>query len=54
MSYKHLREFSNDFKSVYKAVNEEKALENLAELEEKWGSKYPHSIKNWEINHILH
>ncbi|MEW8974094.1 MAG: IS256 family transposase [Tissierellaceae bacterium] len=50
VGYKHLKEFSNDFKSVYKAVNEEEALENLASLEEKWGSKYPYSIKSWETN----
>lgn len=50
VSYKHLKEFSSDFKTVYKAVNEEEALENLRELEEKWASKYPHAIKSWETN----
>lgn len=50
VSYKHLREFANDFKSVYKAVNEEEALENLAKIEEKWGNKYPHAINSWERN----
>jgi len=45
VSYKHLKEFSSDFKTVYKAVNE-KALENLGELEEKWASKHPHAIKS--------
>lgn len=34
VNYKHLREFANDFKSVYKAINEEEALENLANVEE--------------------
>lgn len=50
VSYKHLREFANDFKSVYKAVNEEEALENLAKIEEKWSNKYPHPINSWERN----
>ncbi len=35
VGYKHLNEFSSDFKSLYKAINEEESLENLAELEEK-------------------
>lgn len=48
VSYKHLREFASDFKSVYKAINEEEALDNLGELESKWGDKYPHAIKSWE------
>jgi putative transposase len=50
VSYKHLKEFANDFKSVYKAINEDEALENLGELEEKWGDKYPYAIKSWEMN----
>lgn len=50
VSYKHLKEFAKDFKTVYKATNENEALANLVELEEKWGSKYPHAIKSWETN----
>lgn len=43
-------EFVRDFNEVYRAINEEIALENLTELEEKWGSKYPFAIKSWEMN----
>lgn len=50
VSYKDIKEFARDFKEVYKAVNEESAMENLAELEEKWGKKYPHAIRSWETN----
>jgi len=50
VSYKDLREFSNDFKSIYKAVNEEVALDNLTKAEEKWGKKYPYAFKSWEMN----
>lgn len=50
VSYKDFKEFSKDFKEVYKAVNEDSALENLGELEEKWGKKYPHAIRSWETN----
>lgn len=50
VSYKDLKEFARDFKEVYKAVNEEVALESLGEVEEKWGKKYPHAIRSWETN----
>lgn len=50
VSYKDLKEFSKDLKSVYKAVNEEDALDNLEKLEEKWGKKYPYALKSWEMN----
>lgn len=50
VSYKDIKEFARDFKEVYKAGNENLALENLQELEEKWGNKYPHAIKSWEMN----
>lgn len=50
VSYKDLREFANDFKEVYKAVNEETALDKLSKVEEKWGKKYPYAIKSWETN----
>lgn len=50
VSYKHLKKSANDFKSVYKAINEDEALENLGELENKWGDKYPYAIRSWEAN----
>lgn len=50
VNYKDLKEFSRDFKNVYKAVNEEDALENLTQLDEKWGKKYPYALKSWEMN----
>lgn len=50
VNYKDLKEFSKDFKEVYKAVNEEEAYLNLEKLEAKWGKKYPYAIKSWEMN----
>ena len=50
VSYKDLREFANDFKEVYKAVNEEEGYQKLLNLEEKWGKKYPYAIKSWDMN----
>lgn len=40
----------SDFKSVYKAVNEQEALSALERLDEKWGKQYPSAIKTWRNN----
>ena len=50
VSYKNIKEFSRDFKSVYTAVNEDEALENLYKLKEKWGKQYPYAFRSWENN----
>ena len=46
VSYKDLKEFTKDFKSVYTAPNEETALERLYELKEKWGKGYPYAFRS--------
>ena len=48
--YKDLKAFSQDFKKVYGAINEEEALSNLYEIKEKWGKQYPYAFKSWENN----
>ncbi|HHZ00010.1 IS256 family transposase [Defluviitalea saccharophila] len=50
VSYKDLKAFSKDFKEVYRAVNEEVALEELYKLKDKWGEQYPYAIRSWENN----
>lgn len=50
VSYKDRREFVKDFKTVYTAINEDEALENLLKVKEKWDNKYPFAIKSWEAN----
>ena len=50
VSYKDLKAFASDFKSVYKAPTEEIALSELEILKENWGKKYPFAISNWEMN----
>ncbi len=50
LSYKDRKKFINDLKPVYKAINEETALEALDLLEEKWGEKYYIAIKSWRDN----
>jgi transposase-like protein len=48
--YKDRRVFAADLKSIYNAVNEEVAFENLLSAKDKWGKKYPNAIKSWEDN----
>jgi transposase-like protein len=48
--YKDRKPFVADLKTVYTAVNEEVALENLISLKDKWSDKYPTAIKSWENN----
>lgn len=45
---KNQKEFIQDLKPVYKAINKETAELELLKLEEKWGKKYPVVIKSWK------
>lgn len=47
---KDQKEFMRDLKKVYRAVNKEVAEEELLNLEEKWGQKYPVVIESWQRN----
>ena len=47
---KDQREFTQDLKGVYKAFNEEMALNNLDILKEKWYKKYSVVIDSWYNN----
>jgi len=48
--YKDRKVFVADLKGIYKAVNEEVALENLLSLKDRWSNKYPNAVKSWEDN----
>ena len=50
VSYKDIKEFMRDLKSVYQAATLEMAEANLEKVEEKWKGKYPSSIKSWKEN----
>ncbi|MPW27375.1 IS256 family transposase [Alkalibaculum sp. M08DMB] len=50
VSYKDIKKFASDFKSVYRAPNEQAALTELENMKETWGKKYPYAISNWEMN----
>jgi putative transposase len=47
---KDQKEFMRDLKEVYKAFNEEAALQGLDKLNEKWGNKYSVVINSWYRN----
>ncbi len=50
VSYKELKPFMADLKSVYQASTEEIALQQLEVLENKWGKKYPSTVNSWRNN----
>jgi transposase-like protein len=50
VSWKDRKAIANDLKSVYTAISEEHALENLNDFHDIWGEKYPHIKQSW-LNH---
>ena len=50
VSYKELKLFCNDLKSIYTAKNEKVGYEELQKIKEKWQNKYPTALRNWEEN----
>jgi putative transposase len=47
---KDQKAFMKDLKLVYKAINKNVAEDELLNLEEKWGDKYPIVIQSWQRN----
>ena len=47
---KDQKTFMSELKPVYRADNEQIALDELAKLKEKWHRKYPMVISSWENN----
>lgn len=50
VSDKDRKPFCADLKTIYQAPTEEKALEALENVTEKWSGKYPNSMKSWKQN----
>jgi transposase-like protein len=50
VSDKIKREFAQDLKLIYHAVDEEAARKKLDYATNKWGSQYPNAMKSWEKN----
>ena len=47
---KDRKPFAADLKTIYQSPTEEKALEALERVMEKWSTKYPNSMKSWKQN----
>jgi putative transposase len=50
VSSKDQRVFMKDLRRVYTVANRETAEQRLAELDDRWGKKYPLVIKSWNDN----
>lgn len=50
VSYEDIKKLMADLKTVYQAINEEEALNNLMKFKETWGKTYPSCVKSWEEN----
>jgi putative transposase len=48
--HKHMKEFVQDLKNIYRAETEDKAEDGLIKLREKWEAKYPFAVLPW-VNH---
>ena len=47
---KDRKAFATDFKTIYQAADEKKALAALDHVTAKWTPKYPNSMKRWKDN----
>ena len=47
---KDKKPFCADLKTIYQAPTEEKALNALERITEKWSEKYPNSMRSWKKN----
>ena len=50
VSYKDMKAFAADLKTIYLAPNEEQGAEKLRDVREKWDPRYPNAMKSWEKN----
>lgn len=50
VSEKDRKLFATDLKTIYQAASEQKGLEALKRVTDKWTEKYPNSMKRWEAN----
>lgn len=50
VSYKHLKEFCNDLRTIYKSNTEKETRENLKKVKDKWNSIYPTNLRVWKEN----
>ena len=48
--WKEKKEFVQDLKSVYEAINREQAADALKKFAQKWEAKYAYAIRSWYTN----
>jgi transposase-like protein len=48
--WKESRIVVSDMKKIYRAPTQEQSKKMLEEFSQKWGSKYPHTVKSWQVN----
>lgn len=46
VSYKELKPFYKDLKTIYTSKNEKAGYEQLQKIKKKWKNKYPTSLKS--------
>ena len=52
VSYKDIKALMTDLKKVYAAIDEQTALSELENFDEKWGNKYPKIAISWRDNWV--
>ncbi len=50
VSWKDHKAFVADLKRVYRAATRDEAEANLAQLDQRWGTKYPMAVRSWQNN----
>ena len=50
VSWKDHKAFVADLKQVYQAATRDEAESNLAQLDQRWGTKYPMAVRCWQTN----
>ena len=50
VSYKDMKKFAADLKTIYLAPNEQQGYDNMQRTAEKWNDQYPHAMRSWEQN----
>lgn len=50
VSYKDMKNFATDLKSIYHASNEKVGYERMQAVTKKWNVNYPNAMKSWEDN----
>ncbi len=50
VTFKDIKEFTKDLKTIYGAVNKDSAAIALDSFEQKWGNKYQYAVRSWRTN----